>query len=112
MDTERFDDLAKAVAGGVSRRRLVAGLVGGLAELAWLGRTQADGADIYDPPRPRTTYEACAQAGGEVWSQYGLCNNIEGWRRSYQCGAFQYSWRNYCSVGSQTIDEGCGPCLF
>jgi hypothetical protein len=51
MDAERFDTVTKALAGGASRRRVLAGVGGGLLGLALAGRGRRAAAQAL-PPLP------------------------------------------------------------
>lgn len=98
MHEERFDELAKAVARGGSRRQLLAGVLGGLAALGWPGRSGA---------RRRMGTVECRERGGTVQRRSSLCHVDP------QCGAFQYRWETYCDVGGQEvafIQVGCAAC--
>lgn len=68
MDNQRFDDLARAVAVGASRRRVLAGLVGAAA--AAFGVARLRGAVAQEGGLPPgsvcTTVADCSQDGGEV----------------------------------------------
>lgn len=121
MDGERFDGLAKAVANGVSRRRLLTGLAGSVVGVGLRGRSRAAGRMAYAqcepefgcaPSGPRT-YAECEQQGGKVIERWSKCH---AYRQSggVSCGAFQYHWENICVTtwSDVTIDAGCGPCLF
>jgi hypothetical protein len=55
MDAERFDAIAKAVVGGVSRRRLLTGIVGVVAGAGLGHRSRA---------QEVSQREACAAKGG------------------------------------------------
>jgi len=68
MDGHRCDDLTKALAAGISRRRVLKGLLGGAAAgaMALLGRTR--GADA---ARPRPNGATCIR---NDQCQSGLCN--------------------------------------
>lgn len=105
MEADRFDRLTKAAARGLSRRRLLAGLAGGIGAGARLGRSQAE---------EFVTREQCAQYdGATVLTRYSRCH-VSVPSGGVSCGAFQYHWENICVRGGLifgTIDAGCGPCL-
>lgn len=101
MDDQRFDRLTKNVAGLLSRRRLLAGLVGGVAAVSLRDASQAQGTI--------ETVADCRARGGSVTYSYGKCGGFD-----FGCGAFESSWENWCQFpgSSFLIGRGCGPCLF
>jgi hypothetical protein len=68
MDDQRFDDLARSLAGGVSRRRVLGGLLGGGAAAFGVVRLRGAGAQEggLPPGSVCTTVADCSQDGGEV----------------------------------------------
>lgn len=63
MNDVRFDGLTKALGIGISRRRVLAGLVGGMATAALPGGSQAQEAIA--------TAAECRARGGSVTYSYG-----------------------------------------
>lgn len=108
MDADRFDDLAKAVVGGISRRRLLTGVVGVVAG-AGLGRPGRA-----QEVRPR---EACAAKGGWIVFEDGVCNaGGPAGDDGLVCGPFESYWITWCNTGGwnglELIAKGCRPCLW
>jgi hypothetical protein len=104
MNEERFDELAKAAAHGVSRRRLLVGLAG-----AAVGLGVRDGGEA----AAQTNVEVCEQSGGQVVAQYGACHAHDA-HLGMRCGDFQYLWVNRCHIPGRDDaprSAGCGLCL-
>lgn len=110
MDGARFDRVTKAMASGLSRRRVLAGLAGSAVGVGARGSSRAAvGRPDTSPTRENhITADECRAKGGTVKPEYGYCSDgREG------CGLFQYYWINWCNYGGwELIDKGCGPCLW
>ncbi len=79
MDDRRFDNLARAVAGGASRRQMVKGLGGGIAALLGLGRFARLGAQELVPLGGQCSAfganAECSQAGTPTGGVAVICSD-------------------------------------
>jgi len=74
MDDRRFDEWTRRLAGGASRRRVVAGLAGLAAAAA--GRRQTGAQELLGPGETCTETEQCSQFGGaQVCADNGIASD-------------------------------------
>ena len=93
MDAERFDRMTKALSHGVFRRRVLAGLVGGLAAVV-LGRRGASARAFCGHSQ---CFSACTAAG------------FTGQQCIPICGSGQF--RGFCPIGQGNNNPCCNPGL-
>jgi hypothetical protein len=106
MDASRFDSLAKALAGRMSRRMLIRAAVAGGA-LSTIGVTRVQEASACTPPGPLNYCNAESECCSNAVCSLGICQCRSGFK---QCGQFCVPLSQNCSscpVGWQRCNDTC-----
>lgn len=107
MDGTRFDDLARELASGVTRRRFLRSLAGGAVAMMAGARVVADTSATCTPPGPRNFCNADSDCCAGAICRFGACRCGAGFK---QCGSRCVSISTQCGVcptGYQHCDGQC-----
>lgn len=120
MDGKRFDEFARELAGGVSRRRLLRSLAGGAAAMVVGSRLAASAEAACTPPGPRNFCNVDSDCCSGGVCRLGACRCGSGFKQcgdrcvtiSTQCGICP-AGHQHCNGQCRNVQSdrfNCGSC--